>query len=119
MAQASFSISIDTCAADAVKEDPFLAARLEGVRRCPARPEYMELCFTTPQGPWNWCFPEPLQRRRRPACSIALTVGPYSILARPVLDDGLGPALDNSAALPMILAGADVLVARSLVTAGR
>jgi hypothetical protein len=121
MAQASFSI--DTCNADAVNQDPFLAARLECARACPARPEYMELCFTTPEGPWNWCFPEPLQPSarsgKRPAGPIALTVGPYSVLARPVLDDGLGPALDNSVALPMILAGADVVVARRLVTAGR
>jgi hypothetical protein len=117
MAQASFST--ETCTPDEVLQDPFLCARLECVRRCPARPEYMELCFTTPEGPWNWCFPEPLRRRKRSACPIALTVGPYSVLARPIRDGGLGPALDAAATLPMILAGADVVVARSLVTAGR
>jgi hypothetical protein len=117
MAKTSFSTG--TCAPDAGLPDPFLPATLERVRRCPARPEYMELCFTTPEGSWNWCFPEPVRQRKRAACRIALTVGPYSVLARPVRDDGFGPALNAAAALPMILAGADVVVARSLVTAGR
>jgi hypothetical protein len=109
----------DTCGPNSGPNDPFLPATLEGLRRCPARPEYVELHFTTPEGAWHWCFPEPPRRRKRPGGSIALTVGPYSVLARPVLDDGLGPALDTAATLPMILAGADVVVARRLVTAGR
>ena len=110
---------IETCAVDEVLADPLLPATLDGVRRCPARSEYIELCFTTPEGAWNWCFPEPSRRRRRRGGPIALTVGPYSVLARLVRDDGLGSALDSAAALPMILAGADVVIARSLVTAGR
>jgi hypothetical protein len=32
--------------------------------------------FTTPKGSWNRCFPEPRRRRKRPACPIALTIGP-------------------------------------------
>ena len=110
----------DTCAVDEVLADPpFLPATLEGVRRCPARSEYIELCFTTPEGAWNWCFPAPPRRPSRPGGAIALTVGPYSVLARLVRDDGRGPALDSAAALSMILAGADVVIARRLVTAGR
>jgi len=35
-----------------------------------------------------------------------------------VRDGGLGPAVQISSALPMILAGADVYVARGLVCAG-
>jgi hypothetical protein len=109
----------DTCVADSGLDDPFVAAKLEGLRRCPARPEYVELHFSTAEGPWHWCFPEPPRRRRRPDGPIALTVGPYSVLARPVLDDGLGAALDPATMLSMILDGADVVVARGLVSAGR
>jgi hypothetical protein len=109
----------DTCVADPGPDDPFVPATLEGLRRCPARPEFVELHFTTPDGPWHWCFPEPPQRRGRPGGLIALTVGPYSVLARPVLEDGLGPALHPSTMLSVILGGADVVVARSLVSAGR
>jgi hypothetical protein len=110
MAQAS-------CFTDRV-EEPVLLATLELVRRCAARSEYIELCFTTPEGSWNWCFPEPPRRRKTPAGSLALTVGPYGAQARLLRDSGLGPALPSSSALPMILAGADVYVARRLVSAG-
>ena len=99
-------------------EEPFVPATLELVRRCPARSEYLELCFRTPGGSWTWCFPRPSRRRKRPADPLALTVGPYGVQARRVRDDGLGPALQNASALPMILAGADVYVARRLVSAG-
>lgn len=98
----------------------FLPATLESVRGCPARAGYLELSFRTPEGAWNWCFPEPATRRKRRADPIALTLGPYGVLARPVLSGGgFGAALDGSAALPMILAGAEVVVARRLVIAGR
>jgi hypothetical protein len=97
-------------------EDPFLPARLEHVRRCPARSEYIELCFTTPEGSWKWCFPKPSRRRKQPAGPLALRMGPYGVQVRRVRDNGLGHALQTSSALPMILAGADVYVARRLVT---
>ena len=101
------------------REEPFLPARLEQVRRCPARSGYIELCFTTPEGSWKWCFPAPSHRRKQPAGPLALTMGAYGVQARRVRDSsGLGPALQNSSALPMILAGADVYVARPLVSAG-
>ncbi|HEX4090580.1 MAG TPA: hypothetical protein VHZ33_17845 [Trebonia sp.] len=119
MAEATYCT--DTCAADRDSADPFVPATLLGVRRCPARPDYLELCFSTAEGAWNWCFPKPARQRGRPgsAIAIALTVGPYSVQARPVVDGGLGPALATSSALPMILAGSGVLVPRSLVAAGR
>jgi hypothetical protein len=110
MALACFT---DACA------DELLPATLEGIRRCPARPEYIELCFGTPQGSWSWCFPRPARRRTEAVSPIALTLGPYGVLARRVLGDGFGAALDGSAALPMILAGADVVIAGRLVTASR
>ena len=106
------------CFADLRLEEPFLLATLEGVRPCPARSGYLELCFMTSEGSWQWCFPEPPQRRRRRPGSLALTVGPYGVQAHLVRDAGLGPALPSSSALPMILAGADVRVARRLVSAG-
>ncbi len=117
MALASFLT--DTCADEPSFGEDFVPATLEGVRRCPARPEYIELCFTTPEGSWSWCFPEPARQRKRPASPIALMLGPYGVLARRVLSGGFGSTLDGSAALPMILAGADVVVARRLVAAGR
>ena len=107
------------CADEPSPAEEFLPATLESVRGCPARTGYLELCFRTPEGAWNWCFEEPASRRKRPADPIALTLGPYGVLARRVLDDGFGTALDGSAALPMILAGAEVIVARRLVIAGR
>lgn len=117
MALASFSTG--TCVDEEPSGEVFLPATLEGVRRCPARPDYVELCFSTQEGAWNWCFPRPARGRKRPAGLIALTPGPYGVLARRVLGNGFGTALDCSAALPVILAGADVVVARRLVTAGR
>jgi hypothetical protein len=53
---------------DARAEEAFLLARLEGVRPCAARPEYIELCF-----------------------------GPYGVHAYLLEEDGLGPALEISA----------------------
>jgi hypothetical protein len=114
-------------------------ARLDSVRRCPARPEYIELCFTTPEGTWRWCFLEPARRlasavpvstvgavgaANAALAAIALTVGPHGVLARRMPDGGFGPVVDGpvvdaSVALSMILAGAEVVVARRLVIAGR
>jgi hypothetical protein len=112
----------DSCA-DACGYEPssagFVPVTLEGLRLCPARSDYVELHFTTPEGSWNWCFPRPVRRKKRPVAPVALTLGPYSVVARQVVGDGLGAALPPAIALPMILAGADVFVARALVLAGR
>jgi hypothetical protein len=97
----------------------FVPAALESLRACPARPDYVELHFTTPEGSWNWCFPKPARRKKHPVAPVALTLGPYSVVARQMVRDGIGAALPPAIALPMILAGADVFVARALVVAGR
>ncbi len=108
------------CADESSPNEELLPATLDGVFRCPARREYLELRFSTSAGPWNWCFPRPTRRRNRTPSPIALTLGPYGVIARHLGDDGeLGTALDAAAALPMILAGAEVVVLRRLVTSGR
>ena len=104
----------------AFDQGEFLTATLEGTRQCPARGEYVELHFATSDGPWIWCFPKPARRLKRRPSPIALTLGPYGVMARRVTPGGeLGTALDPCVALPTILAGAHVAVARRLVTAGR
>ena len=109
-------MALASCVADPRVEESFLPATLERIHRCPARPEYVELCFATPEGPWTWCFPAPSRRRKRAAIPLALTVGAYGVQARPVRGGCLGPALPGSSALPVILAGADVYIARRLVS---
>lgn len=96
----------------------FLPARLDYVRRCPARSEYIELCFSTEAGTWNWCFPEPaeLSEPRSPE-PLALKAGRYGVQAHPVGGSNLDAALPSSAALPMILAGTEVHIASQLVAA--
>ena len=90
------------------------------MRRCPAQAEYVELRLATSEGPWTWCFPTPARRLRPRPGPVALTLGPYGVMARRVTPDGeLGTGLDPCVALPTILAGAHVMVARRLVTAGR
>lgn len=111
-------MSLASCVAGPSVEESFLPATLECTRRCAARPEYIELCFVTPEGPWTWCFPAQSRCRKQSAVPLALTVGAYGVQARPVRDGCLGPALPSSSALPMILAGADVYVAGRLVSAG-
>ena len=99
--------------------ETLLPAALDEVHRCPARADYIEVCFTTPEGPVKWCFPEPPRQAAHAARPLALCVGRYGLQVREVGEDGLGLALDNDSALAMILAGAEVYVARRLVTASR
>jgi hypothetical protein len=99
-------------------DESFLPAILKSVRRCPARSGYVELCFATDEGWWNWCFSESAQRQKRPARPLALTAGHYGPRAHLIDGHGLGPALPSSEALPMILDGAEVYVARWLVARG-
>ncbi|RAY12649.1 hypothetical protein DPM19_23940 [Actinomadura craniellae] len=96
-----------------------IPATLELVHPCPARAEYIELRFTTPEGPFTWCFPEPPPGGEPPGGPIALVVGPYGVQARQFHDGVLGTALESSTALPMMLAGANVHVARRLVAMSR
>ena len=111
-------MTLASCVAGPPVECSFVPATLERARRCAARPEYIELCFVTPEGPWTWCFPVPSRRRNRAAVPLALTLGAYGVQARPVRAGSLGPTMPSSSALPMILAGADIYIARSLVSSG-
>lgn len=97
-------------------EASFVSATVQSVRRCPARSDFIELCFVTDEGSWTWCFPDPAdQTKRGSAARVALTVGPYGPQARYVDDAGLGNALPTSEALPIILCGCQTYVARKLV----
>jgi hypothetical protein len=49
---------------------------------------------------------------------LAITLGRYGAQAHSLTADGPGPALPSEVALPMILAGARVFVARKLVGSG-
>jgi hypothetical protein len=94
----------------------FVLATLQCVRRCPARSNFVELCFATDEGWWTWCFRDPPERSERSSGgTLALTVGPYGAQARCVDDGGLGLALPTSEALSMILGGSQTYVARRLV----
>src|SRR6266699_2172265 len=102
MALASFSLG--ACADEPSSDGEFLPAALQSVRHCPARRGYVELHFTTGEGPWSWCFPEPARRLRRPPGPVALTLGPYGVLARRVVAGAeFGTALDAGGALPTVL----------------
>src|SRR5258708_4038671 len=107
-----------SCFAGPLLEEPFVPAMLGLARPCPPRPGYIDLCFPPPGGWGKWCLPDPSRGRRNPAAPVALTIGPYGVQAHLVRDGGFGPALQSSSALPMILAGADVHVARKLICAG-
>src|ERR1700761_121238 len=107
------------CADESAPGEVLLPATLEGVFRCPAQEDYLELRFSTPEGPWNWCFPKPARRRLRTPGKIAFVLGPSGVIARSVSDSGqFGDALDAAVALPMIQAGAEVVVLRRLVVSG-
>ncbi|SHM65136.1 hypothetical protein [Cryptosporangium aurantiacum] len=95
--------------------DDFLLATLGQVRRCPARADYLELRFSTDEGEWDWCFPEPPAARRRPLRPLALRLGTYGVQAHLVRDGTLGTAVPTAAAVPTILAGAPVYVDRRLL----
>jgi hypothetical protein len=99
-----------------LEDGPFVLASLQAVRRCPARSNFIELCFATDEGPWTWCFCNPPERSERGSGgTLALTVGPYGAQARCVDDGRLGLALPTSEALPMIFGGSQTYVSRRLV----
>lgn len=99
-------------------DETLVPATLDRVHPCPARSDYIEVCFATPEGPFKWCFPEPPQCAAEPGGPLALVLGRYGVQAHELRGGALGPALPGSAALPMILAGVQVRVARRLVSAG-
>ena len=96
-------------------DEAFVPAALDRVHPCPARSDYIEVCFTTPAGPFQWCFPEPPHCPAEPGGPLALTLGRYGVQAHEFADGAVGPALPSSSALPMILAGAEVHIARHLL----
>jgi len=99
-----------------LRDGSFVLATLQCVRRCPARSNFIELCFATDEGSWTWCFRDPPERSERGSGgTLALTVGPYGAQARCIDEGGLGLALPTSEALPMILGGSQTYVARRLV----
>ncbi|PQM48732.1 hypothetical protein C1Y40_01098 [Mycobacterium talmoniae] len=106
------------CCSSHLEDKWFIPAALESVRRCPARADYIELCFATDEGSWTWCFRDPLERRERTGGTLALAVGPYGAQAHCVEGSGLGLALPTSEALPMVLGGSRTYVARRLVERG-
>ena len=98
--------------------ESLIPAHLESVRRCPARSDYVELCFETDEGPWTWCVADLAATNECGSSDgvLAITVGPYGARARQVEDGGrLGFALPSSEAMPMILAGARTYLVRKLV----
>jgi hypothetical protein len=100
-------------------DESFVPATLESVRRCPARSDFIELCFATDEGAWTWCFRDPPEGNGCGSVgALALAVGPYGPQARSVDDDGIGVALPTSEALPMILGDSPTFVARRLVERG-
>jgi hypothetical protein len=103
------------CVISFTQVQQFLPARLEVARRCPARSDYIDLRFETSNGSWDWCFPAPTSEAETPDGPLALTMGPGGVQIHLLHDDGLGPRLQNPTALAMILAGAEVSIARRLV----
>ncbi|MDI9979793.1 hypothetical protein [Rhodococcus sp. IEGM 1307] len=98
----------------------YVQATLEAVRRCPARADFIELCFTTEAGPWKWCFPEPEERHAQSGADpLVLVLGRYGTQAHHIVDGGIGPALLSSEAMPMIIDGCQTLVARKMIEWGR
>ncbi|PIB73221.1 hypothetical protein CQY22_017770 [Mycolicibacterium brumae] len=98
-----------------------LPATLQEVCRCPARRDYIELCFETPEGPWKWCLPEPteaLESTDGAEAVAAVTVGRYGVQAHYVDDGCLGYAMPSCEALAMVLGGARIFLSRSLVQRG-
>lgn len=102
-------------------DESFLPATLRSVRLCPARSDYIELCFETDEGIWTWCCPElaePSEGGSGVGETVVITMGPYGPRAR-YLDDGrLGLAMPNPEATSMIVGGSRTYVARTLVKRG-
>ncbi|NKY53084.1 hypothetical protein [Nocardia vermiculata] len=101
----------------AFDEELFVRATVESSGRCPARADYIEICFATTEGRWKWCFPEPdpADALDEPITALAFTLDQYGAQAHPIVDGTIGPAILSASALPMVLAGTPVHIARRLV----
>lgn len=98
-----------------IRDESFRPATIAAVRPCPARSDYLELCFETDEGPWTWCFPEPTERHELADGVLALKLGTYAVQAHYVRNGELGLAMPTSEALGMILGGSRIYIARRLV----
>ena len=109
-----------SCGGSRLDDGSLIPATLQAVCRCPARSDYIELCFETDEGPWTWCLPDPVEQVECDSgCdALAMTAGPYGTRARCIDGDRLGFALPGSEAVPLILKGARTFVARKLVERG-
>ena len=80
-----------------LEDESFLAATLNFVRRCPARSDYIELCFATDEGLWKWCFPEPPEQQVRTGGTLAVTIAAIiAIMARLFVPSGRPGRLHTS-----------------------
>jgi hypothetical protein len=102
----------------------YLRASLLQIQRCPARTDFIELVLDTEEGTWKWCIPEPSVRAGGGGASVilAMTLGRYAVQAhkvKGVRGDRLGFALPSATATPLIIAGAQVYLERTLIGRNR
>lgn len=97
--------------------ESFVRATVESAGPCPARADYIEICFSTTEGRWKWCFPEPdpADCPAEPTTDLAFTLDNYGAQAHPIVGGRIQPAILSAAALPMVLAGTPVHISRRLV----
>lgn len=95
--------------------ETFTKAMLHTVQHCPARSNYIELCFVTDDGPWRWCVPQPPKELDHQVDRLAVTLGCYGAQAHLIKGDSLGWAIPSSEAVPAILKGIDLFVERRLI----
>ncbi|MBO0856478.1 MAG: hypothetical protein J2P18_22250 [Nocardia sp.] len=100
-----------------VDSETFIRASIESVGPCPARADYIEICFSTTEGRWKWCFPEPDPDDvlEEPWTDLAFTLDHYGAQAHPIVDGRIQPAILSAAALRMVLGGTAVHIERKLV----
>lgn len=107
------------------RQDPLatnaaLVATLESVRRCPARSDYIELCFSTAEGAWTWCFPRPVESGAdcRDGDAVVITTGPYGVQARYSTNGVTGLVMPTAEAMAAILSECRTYIARRLIERG-
>lgn len=111
---------VQCCSGSSTTEQGLLPAIFDHIRRCPARSDYIEMCFETGDGTWTWCIPQSSEQSEC-GCgdgALAITVGPYGAQARYLQDGGLGFSLPSAEAMALILGGSQTYVARKLVERG-
>ena len=99
-------------------KETYLPATLVAVRRCPARDDYLEMCFDADGKDWRWCFPEPMRRDSRRSRPLALIMTPVGVQARAFDRRVVGALVRSEVAIPAILAGAPTFLQESLAAVG-